>query len=113
MKKKHWKKISWILHSLYGIVCVFEIILCVLYRNNFDTSFGAACADLVLKLNGILFFVPALPIGFILNLLAMPPQQSEPKERRRWLIWTIASPAVCLMIYFIAVCILVVTTGGI
>ena len=113
MKKKHLKMASFILQSIYCMGCIFDMILCLTYRNSFGTFFATQCAHWALKLTGILFFVPAMPISFILNILAQPPKQSERTERRRWLIWTIISPVIYLVFFISAVCVFVATTGGI
>ena len=111
--KKYLKISSFILQGVYSAFCVLDIILCFIYYYNFDTSFGRECAHLALDLSCILFFIPAMPIGIILNILAMPPKQLEQTERKRWIIWMIISPGIYLVVYFVAVCIFVATTGGV
>lgn len=113
MQKKYMKKASLILQGVYCAACVLDIILCLVYQNNVETLLGLKCADWALSLTIILFFAPAMPISFILNILAMPPKQSERAERGRWLIWTIISPIIYLIFCISVICIFVVTTGGI
>lgn len=107
MREKH---ASFILQSIYCAACIFDIILCLIYYNRFETAFGRQCADWALGLTGILFFVPAMPISFILNILAKPPERAG---RVRWLIGTILSPVIYLVFYFAAVCVFIAATGGI
>jgi len=111
--KRYLKISSFILQGIYSAFCVLDIILCFIYHYNFNTSFGGECAHLALDISCILFFIPAMPIGILLNILAMPSKQSEQTERKRWIIWTIISPGIYLIFYLSAVCIFVAITGGV
>ncbi|MBR2132846.1 MAG: hypothetical protein IJ955_10015 [Oscillospiraceae bacterium] len=113
MKKKYWKHLSFILQGIYCAACICDMILCLTYRQNFDTVLGHTCADWAFNLTGILFFVPAMPIGIVLNLLAMPPRQSQSTQRKRWLIWSVISPMIYLICCISAICVFVATTGGV
>lgn len=112
MKKKHIKIASFIIQSVYCAACIFDVVLCLVYRSNFETSLGSDCARWALDLTGALFFVPAMPVSLILNILAMPSGQAE-QMRKRWQVWTLFSPVVYALFYFVAVCIFIATTGGI
>lgn len=111
MPKKYMKISSFILQGIYSAFCVLDMIICFVYKYNFDNALGTKCASLALDLTGILFLLPALPIGIILNILAMPPKQTE--GRKRWIIWTIISPCLYLIVYFTAVCVFIAITGGV
>lgn len=113
MRKKYLKISSFILQGIYSAFCIFDIIICLIYYYNFDTYLGRKCAYFALDLTGILFLIPAMPVGIILNLLAMPPTQPDKAERKRWMIWTIISPGIYLTFYVATVCIFIAVTGGV
>ena len=111
--KRYFRISSFILQCLYSVFCVLDIIICLVYYHSFDTVLGDNCAQLALRLTGILFFVPVMPVGIILNILAIPPRQPEGKDRKRWITWTILSPVLYLLFYFLVICVFVATTGGV
>lgn len=113
MLKKYLRLLSFILQSTYSAFCILDIIICLIYNYSFGTAFGSKCAHWALHLTGIIFLVPALPIGILLNILAMPPRQTETTYRKNWIIWTIISSCLYFILCFAAVCIFVVTTGGV
>lgn len=113
MNKKVFKVLSFTLQGIYVAFCILDIILCFVYRYNFDTSFGSKCAYFVLELTCILAIVPAMPLGILLNVLAMPEKQLENEGRIRWIIWTICSPILYILFCLGAMITMVVTTGGV
>jgi len=113
MTKKYLRLSSFAVQGIYSILCILDVIICLIYKQNFDTALGSKCAYWALDLTGILIMLPALPIGIILNILAMPPKQIETTNRKRWIIWMIISPCLYLLFFFFAVCVFVATTGGV
>lgn len=113
MTKKYLRLLSFAVQGIYNILCILDVILCLIYKYNFDTTLGSKCAYWALDLTGILFLLPVLPIGIIINILAIPTKQTETTNRNCWIIWTIISPCLYLLFYFSAVCVFVATTGGI
>jgi len=113
MKKSKLEIASLILLGLYCAFCFINIVVCILYKNNFDNNFGTACAYLALDLTGILSFVPAMPIGVIFNIMALHKRRSRGIPRKGWLIWTIFSPLIYIVSWIISVCIFVAITGGV
>ena len=113
MNRKYLKMMSLTLQGIYSAFCILDIVICIVYHYNFNTLWGRECAYFALKLTGVLFLVPAMPLGVIFNILALPKKQSERAGRRRWLIWTICSPFIYMLFFFAAVCTLIATTGGV
>ena len=59
MIAKRLKITSLALQGVYFAACILEIVFCLVYKNNYTTGFGAACADIALWLICGLISVPA------------------------------------------------------
>lgn len=112
MNKRIKKTISFTLQGLYSIMCMANVLLCILYRFNFDTSFGSKCAYFALDVMGIsaLILIPVILISLILNILAMP--RKEVKEKGRF-CWIVCSPCLYIISFIVSGTFLVVMTGGV
>lgn len=110
MNKRILKTISFTIQGLYSIVCIVNILICILYRFNYDTSFGGKCAYFALDVMGIsaLILIPAILISLILNILAIPE-----KEKLHWFFWIICSPCVYIMSFIVSGTLFVAMTGGV
>ena len=113
MKNKKIEISSLIVQCIYGILCLIDIILCLVYRGNYDSYYGRTLAYFVLDYTCVLFFLPAMPAAAILNLCALRKRQLESQPRKGWLVWTILSPVVFIVCCLVAVGVFVATTGGV
>ena len=113
MKNKSLEISSLIVQSIYGILCLIDIVLCLVYRSNYDSSIGHTLAYFVLDFTGVLFVLPALLIGMILNFCALRKRRLEGMPRKAWMIWTILSPAVYIVCFLAALMVFIGTTGGV
>lgn len=95
--------------------CIFDVILCMIYRKSFDTDIGRKCAYIALDLTGIilLFFVIALPTSFVLNIIALYQNDEPQKKRRFWKLWAVLSPVFYVIFWLISLGVFVVSTGGV
>lgn len=112
MNKRILKTISFTLQGLYSVACIVNVLLCILYRFNFDTSFGRKYAYFALDVMGILtlILIPVILISLILNILAMPGKEVKKKGR---FCWIICSPSLYIISFIVSGALLVVMTGGI
>lgn len=115
MNKRILKTISFTLQGLYSVACIVNVLLCILYRFNFDTSFGRKYAYFALDVTGILtlILIPVILISLILNILAMPEKEKKKKERFYWFFWIICSPCVYIISFIVSATLLVAMTGGV
>ena len=113
MKNKKLEISSFAVQCTYGILCLTDIILCLVYRSNYDRSYGRTLAYFVLDYTGILFVLPAMPVGVILNLCALRKRRLDGRSCKGWLIWTILSPVVYIVCFLAAEIVFVATTGGV
>ncbi|MBQ9133146.1 MAG: hypothetical protein IJX64_01290 [Clostridia bacterium] len=113
MKNKKLEIVSLILPCVYGILCMVDIVLCLVYRSNYDSSIGRVLAYFVLDFTGILFVLPAMPIGLVLNICALRKRRLEGMPDKGWMIWTILSPIVYIVCFLTAGVVFVATTGGV
>ena len=113
MKNKRIEISSLIVQCIYGILCLIDIILCLVYRGNYGSSYGRTLAYFVLDYTCVLFFLPAMPVGIILNLCALSKRRLEGQSRKGWLAWTILSPVVFIACFLAAEMVFVATTGGV
>ncbi len=113
MKNKKIEIPSLIVQCMYGILCLIDIILCLVYRGNYDSSYGRTLAYFVLDYTCVLFFLPAMPAGAILNLCALRKRRLEGQPYKGWLVWTILSPVVFIVCFLAAEMVFIATTGGV
>lgn len=104
---------SLILQCIYGSLCIIDVIVCLIYRCNFDGSIGRALAYFALDLTSVLFVLPAMPIGLVLNICALRKRRLEGIPRKRWMVWTVLSPVVYIVCCLVALTVFVATTGGV
>ncbi len=113
MKNKRLEISSLIIQSIYSILCLIDIVLCLVYRSNYDSSIGRTLAYFVLDFTGVLFVLPAMLIGTILNFCALRKRRLDGMPRKGWIIWTILSPVVYIVCFLVALMVFVATTGGV
>ena len=115
MNKRIPRITSLIFQGAFSLVCILNIILCTIYRQNFDTDFGRRCAYIALDLTFILFlflFI-ALPTSLLLNIIARFPNDEPQKKRRLWKLWTVLSPAFYVILWFVSLGVFISSTGGV
>ena len=113
MKNKKLEISSLIVQGIYGILCLIDIVLCLVYQSNYDSSIGRTLAYFVLDFTGVLFVLPAMPIGIILNICTLDKRRSNGAPCKGWMIWAILSPVVYIVCFFAAAIVFVATTGGV
>ena len=115
MNKRIPRITSLIFQGAFSLVCILNIILCTIHRQNFDTDFGRRCADIALDLTFILFLflLIALPTSLLLNIIARFPNDEPQKKRRRWKLWTVLSPAFYVILWFVSLGVFISSTGGV
>ena len=113
MKNKKLEISSLVVQIIYGILCLIDIVLCLVYRSSYDSSIGRTLAYFVLDFTCVLFVLPAMPIGIILNICTLRKRRSNGVPRKGWMIWTILSPVVYIVCFFAAIMVFVATTGGV
>lgn len=101
MNKRISRIISLIVQGVFSLVCISDVILCTIYRQSFDTDIGRRCAYIALDLTGyiFLFFVIALPISLLLNIIALYHNDEPQKKRRRWKFWVVLSPVFYILFW--------------
>ena len=113
MENRKLEVFSLVLQGIYCVLCVTDIILCFVYRSNYSTPIGHALACFVLNFTGALFLIPAMPIGMLLNILALRKRELKGISRKKWIIWTIFSPVIYVVCCMVTCIIFVATTGGV
>ena len=115
MTKPQIKSISLIIQGIYSVFCLFEIILCLVYRGSHDTEIGSVCAEMALHLIFFLFLflLFAMPISFTLNILARPHKEDSRSRCVGWLSWIIVSPILYIILWTISLGVWISITGGI
>ena len=115
MNKRAPRITSLIFQGAFSLVCILNIILCTIYRQNFDTDFGRRCADIALDLTFILFLflLIALPTSLLLNIIARFPNDEPQKKRRLWKLWTVLSPAFYVILWCVSLGVFISSTGGV
>ena len=113
MRNKKLEISSLTLQSIYGILCIIDIVLCLVYQSNYDSSMGRTLAYFLFDFTGLLFFLPAMPIGIILNICTLRKRLLAGIPRTGWLVYTILSPFIYIGCFLVTVIVFVVTTGGI
>ena len=115
MNKRTPRITSLIFQGAFSLVCILNIILCTIHRQNFDTDFGRRCADIALDLTFILFLflLIALPTSLLLNIIARFPNDEPQKKRRLWKLWTVLSPAFYVILWFVSLGVFISSTGGV
>ena len=115
MNKRTPRITSLIFQGAFSLVCILNIILCTIHRQNFDTDFGRKCADIALDLTFILFLflLIALPTSLLLNIIARFPNDEPQKKRRLWKLWTVLSPAFYVILWFVSLGVFISSTGGV
>lgn len=108
--EKRLKIASFVIQGLYSLVCVADILLCLLYRVHWDTASGRMLADIAMHLTCCLNLLPVLPALLALNIcLAV----RNKKHRGRWIAWTVLSAMLCVASFIAAVVMFVSSTGGV
>lgn len=108
--EKRLKIASFVIQGLYSLVCVADILLCLLYRVHWDTASGRMLADIAMHLTCCLTLLPVLPALLALNIcLAV----RNKKHRGRWIAWTVLSAMLCVASFIAAVVMFVSSTGGV
>ena len=113
MEKEKPFRISAIVQGVYSIVCLINVVLCLVYANAYHTESGRFCAELSLHLTFLLFIIPAMPISTALNIGTMPSKKADPTRYTRRLLWTILSPILYVVTWLITLCVWMSTTGGV
>ena len=113
MKNKKLEIASLLVMFLYIILCVVDIVCCLVYRFNFESSFSYNLAYFVRDFTFFLFFVPALPTGVVLSICAAFKEKPLSKPRKYWIIWTAVSPIIYIVFYCAVVVVFVFSTGGV
>ena len=113
--RKIAKTTSFVLQTVYSVICLFEVIVCLIYRSTYDTKLGEILASVALfNILPIAAIVIALPTSLVLNIIKTVSCYKEKSTwRNLWLIWTIISPILYFFLFAFAAYIFVVTTGGV
>lgn len=98
---------------VYGVLCLLDMVLCFVYLRHYDSSFGACLAYFLLDFTCILFFLPAMPVGFVLNLCVLRKRRLADIPRGGWIIYTILSPIVYILCFLPALAAFMASTGGV
>ena len=113
MRNKKLEISSLAMQIIYAILCIIDIVLCFVSQSNYDSFGGLTLANFLLDFTFVLFFLPAMPIGIILNICTLCKRKSAGLPRTGWLIYTIISPFIYIACFWVAVIVFVITTGGI
>ena len=113
MKNRKLEIASLIVQCVYGILCLTDILVCLIYHNNYDSSYGYTLAYFALHFTCILGILPAMPIGILLNVCAHKKRKIECMPRKGWIIWSIVSPIIYIVFFLAALSCFVSTTGGV
>ena len=107
--------LSLVLQGVFSLACILEVILCMIYRNNYKTDFGRSCAYIALDLTGyiLLFLVIALPLSFVLNVIALYHNEQLQKKCCFWKLWIVISLVLFVLFWIISVVVFVNSTGGV
>ena len=101
-----------ILQLIYCFHCLLVVICMPLYAAFYTTTFGEICFGIGLILTlGFTSFNPMPLIGTIINFIAC--FSSDLKKSKKILIWTIISPALIVLFWYLAVCFFVHYSGGV
>lgn len=112
--KKAFNITSIVAHSLYFTWCIAGIVICILYRCNYDSNFGTKCAYLALDVCGwaIIFLILVIPFLLIMNISSVRYAEGK-KERVIWIVISVVSPFVIALSGITTGLVLVGTTGGV
>lgn len=112
LTKKKLILISAVIQGIFSVACLFNIVICLIYQSVYNTEMGRLLAEIALHLPFILFIIPAMPVSIVLNICAKPKQENK-TLRVRWLTWTVLSPILYVVIYFIMLGVFISSTGGV
>ena len=97
MKKQLLRRISLLLHSLYGFIC----LLLIFFMKAMALSFETRKTALNIWYGTIMAWGAILLAGFFLNIFAMPKKEAGKSHRVLWLIWTILAPLLLSALVFL------------
>ena len=113
MKKSH--KVFLFIQGTYSIICILEVILCLIYQSIDKVVYGDVFLRLMMSLIlPIASVLIALPTSLIHNILMVISNYKEKSPRRiLGLIWTFLSPILYFACFSFAVVLFVTITGGV
>ena len=97
MKKQLLRRISLLLHSLYGFIC----LLLIFFMKAMSLSYETRQAALNIWYGTIMAWGAILLAGLFLNIFAMPKKETGKSRRAIWLIWTILAPILLSVLVFL------------
>ena len=104
-------KAGTILQLIYCFCCLLVIVCMPIYSAFYMTTFGKICLRIGATLTIFSTLNPMGLIGTVINFVAC--FSSDLKKSKKILIWTIISPALIVLFWFLAVCFFVQHSGGI
>ena len=113
MTNKKLKTISLIIQGIYSAVCLFHIIICLIYNEFHDTEVGRLCAEITFHLIFVLFAIPAMPISTVLNVCARLRRKDNNSRGGFWTFWIVISPILYIAFFVLALGVWISVTGGI
>ena len=115
MRKRISINISLVIQGVFSFACIADVVLCMIYRQAFDTDFGIRCAYIALDLTGfiLLFLLISLPTSLVLNIGALLRNNKTQRNRLLWILWAVLSPIIYLLFWITSLCFFVDSTGGV
>jgi len=113
VKNKKPEASSLILQIVYGVLCLADILLCLVFHSNYDSAIGSTAAQFCLWFTGVLFVFPFLPVGCILNVQILHKRRMANVPRKGWMVYAFLSPILYVVCFIAATCVFIATTGGV
>ena len=115
MDKKNLKLALVIMKVIYICLCIFNIVIAIIYHYNFDTIWGSKCAYITLNLTGILFLVllPFVLITLVFHILQRPKKDAGKKVHIAWVLGIIGSIFLFIISFTVSLGVMVAMTGGV